>query len=480
MIAGPEFEKISYLYIYLVLFIAFFSISSFLLKKYTGQIRSSNFFLALSGFFIAMFVVSFLAETYFYFNNGSLFYNRSVFAIEDEQYAATEDLDLVDVNTKGDVIDIGGSLLQERNWEASANADYSIDMKRQEIILSSTDGKPAYVEMKVVSTFYQPRRQYQVQLSLFVNNSSDSISYISTFESKNGKNYQHDSLCDPDFKDCENYFLSSFFYQHNGKEFDGAPTEYRARLYATGKEVRFVKPKLTAVRMYAPLYMYSLRKNDSHDSNALHPKSIPDFFNNRSEVMNATNFKKNKWAVYNRSKIKNPVLSKKTGWAINGVSYDWNPGKGGSYLKISINKNLQLSDTFLSGIGTILIGYKNSFPENPINISLLLHASGVKLHIPVENENLDLITSTIPSESLDISSSPLIKKDNSYLASRFLGLKFDSDWRYSQNKDYTFLQRRFHRNISNLRVLTLVFNSEVDAERLKNIGYVLRLSNGKF
>ena len=211
MWAWELFKKISCLYIYLVIFIAFFSISSFLLKKYTGQIRSSNFFLALSGFFIAMFVVSLSAETYFYFNNGSLFYNRSVFAIEDEQYAATEDLDLVDVNTKGDVIDIGGSLLQERNWEASANADYSIDMKRQEIILSSTDGKPAYVEMKVVSTFYQPRRQYQVQLSLFVNNSSDSISYISTFESINGKNYQHNSWCDPDFKDCENYLLSSFF-----------------------------------------------------------------------------------------------------------------------------------------------------------------------------------------------------------------------------------------------------------------------------
>jgi len=190
MLIGREFEKISYLYICLVLFITFFSILSFLLKKYTAQIRSSNFFLALSGFFIAISVVSLSAETYFYFNNGSLFYNRSVFAI-DEQYAATEDLDLVDVNTKGDVIDIGGPLLQERNWEASANADYSIDMKRQEIILSSTDGKPAYVEMKVVSTFYQPRRQYQVQLSLFVKNSSDSISYISTFESiKSGSSTQ--------------------------------------------------------------------------------------------------------------------------------------------------------------------------------------------------------------------------------------------------------------------------------------------------
>ena len=122
------------------------------------------------------------------------------------------------------------------------------------------------------------------------------------------------------------------------KEFDGTPTEYRARLYTTGKEVRFVKLKLTAVRVYAPLYMYSLRNSDSDDSNALHPWSIPDSFNNRSEVINATNFKKNKWAVYNLSKIKNPVLSKKTGWAINGVSYDWNPRKDGSSLKISINK----------------------------------------------------------------------------------------------------------------------------------------------
>jgi hypothetical protein len=165
MWAWEIFKKISDLYIYLVLFISFFSISSFLLKKYTGQIRSSNFFLALSGFFIGMSVVSFSAETYFYFNNGSLFYNRSVFAIEDEKYAATEDLDLVDVNTKGDVIDIGGLLLQERNWEASANADYSIDMKRQEIILSSADGKPAYLAMTVVRPFSQPGRQYQVQRS---------------------------------------------------------------------------------------------------------------------------------------------------------------------------------------------------------------------------------------------------------------------------------------------------------------------------
>ena len=115
MEAWYVFQKISYLYIFLTVFTVVFLIFSFFLKKNKGRTRSSNCFLVLGGFFFGLSVLSLSAETYFYFNNGSLFYNKSVFAAR-TQYQATEDLDLIEEDISADVVDLGNFFHQETDW----------------------------------------------------------------------------------------------------------------------------------------------------------------------------------------------------------------------------------------------------------------------------------------------------------------------------------------------------------------------------
>ena len=71
------FQKISYLYIFLTVFTVVFLIFSFFLKKNKGRTRSSNCFLGLGGFFFSLFVLTLAAESYFYINKGSFFYNNT-------------------------------------------------------------------------------------------------------------------------------------------------------------------------------------------------------------------------------------------------------------------------------------------------------------------------------------------------------------------------------------------------------------------
>ena len=208
MEAWYVFQKISYLYICLTVFTVIFLITSFHLQK--NKTRSSNIFLALAGTFFGFSVLSFAVETYFYFNNGSLFYNKSVFAAR-SQYKVTEDLDLIEEDISKDVVDLGNIFHQEINWRPSANAKYKIDQDGQNILLSSIDNKPAYLEMIFTRRLNYPDLLYQIQLSFFVKNVLDSLSYISTFETINRKPFQYRVFCDASFQECENYLLSSFF-----------------------------------------------------------------------------------------------------------------------------------------------------------------------------------------------------------------------------------------------------------------------------
>ncbi|SVB78188.1 uncharacterized protein METZ01_LOCUS231042, partial [marine metagenome] len=393
-------------------------------------------------------VLSFAAETYFYINKGSFFYNKSTFAARTE-YKATEDLDLTEVDSGNDVVDLGNLFHQEINWRSSANAKYKINQDGQNILLSSTDGKLAYLEMVLTKSLDYPGRMYQIQLSFFVKNVLDSLSYISTFEIIDGKPYQHRAFCDTSFQKCENYLLSSYFYNDVGKLFNGSPKEFRARLYTTGQEVLFLKPKFTAVRVYDPLLGM---KSAEPISLSVSKFNTPDTKESLSK---------------NLVSLEELGLSEMSGSKNKGSFYDWDPNNNKSSQKITVAKNISLSKDNLENLKGIHFNYKNSNPNNPMQISFGVHTSGMKLHIPIEkiekiNVGKDLrVLTEVPSETLDFSSS-FLKKGPLYLAKRVLGLPFDDSWQFSQAGKRTVIQRRFHKNLKDVQNINFVFNPEFD------------------
>ena len=75
---------------------------------------------------------------------------------------------MTEVDSSNDVVDLGNFFHQEINWRSSANAKYKINQDGQNILLSSTDGKLAFLEMILTKSLDYPGRMYQVQLSFFV------------------------------------------------------------------------------------------------------------------------------------------------------------------------------------------------------------------------------------------------------------------------------------------------------------------------
>jgi hypothetical protein len=469
MEAWYVFQKISYLYICLTVFTVIFLITSFLLQKNKNKTRS--FFLTLAGTFFGFSVLSFAAETYFYFNYGSLFYNKSVFAAR-TKYKVTEDLGLIKVDSSKDVVDLGNFFHQEINWRSSANAKYKIDQDGQNILLSSTDGKVAYLEMIFTKSLTYPGRMYQIQLSFFVKNVLDSLSYISTFEIINGKPCQHSSFCDTSFQKCENYLLSSYFYDSLGKLFNGSPQEFRARLYTTGQEVSFFKPKLTAVRVYDPLL--SLKSAE--------PISLPVSKFNILDTKESLSKK--------LVSVEELGSSEMSGSKNKGAFYDWDPNNNKSSQKITVAKNISLSKDNLENLKGIHFNYKNSNPNNPMQISFGVHTSGIKLHIPIEKIAVGKGIRALPEqplETLDFSSSSFLKKGPLYLAKRVLGFPFDGNWRFSQAGKRTVIQRRFNKNLNDVQSINLVFNPDffkdfvsVDEGIMLAVSCNLILSRGRF
>ena len=445
MEAWYVFQKISYLYILLTVFTVVFLIFSFFLKKDKGRTRSSNCFLGLGGFFFSLFVLTLAAESYFYINKGSFFYNKSTFIARTE-HKVTKDLDLIEVDSSNDVVDLGNFFHQEINWRSSANAKYKINQDGQNILLSSTDGKLAYLEMMLTKRLDYPGRMYQVQLSFFVKNVLDSLSYISTFEIMGGKTYQNPAFCDTSFQKCENYLLSSYFYRDIGKVLNGSPNEFKARLYTTGQEVLFLKPKFTAVRVYDPLLW--MKRAETYYL-PVSKFNTPDTKESLSK---------------NLVSVEELGFSEMSGSKNKGSFYDWDPNNNKSSQKIIVAKNISLSKDNLENLKGIHFNYKNSNPNNPMQISFGVHTSGMKLHIPIRDINAgkDLrVLTELPSETLDFSSS-FLQKGPLYLAKRVLGLPFDDSWRFSQSGKRTVIQRRFHKNLNDVQSINFVFNPEFD------------------
>ncbi len=273
---------------YLNLFLMMTILGWFIYRSFKSKKNENLLSIAIlaNSLLIAIFLSSIFSEIYFQKKQGSLYYHQSRFKEMENLSEFKYDLKLVDNDTSNDYLLISEDLFSEDNLEKSPNASYRFQ-ENGEIILSSTNRKPAYLEFVLTKNLSYPEKRYQVFFSTFIKNSDQGTGYLSTFENSEEQVFYNDSPADGKY-----HLLSGFFYRAahtNGREFNGTDFEFKMRVYTEGGNVSFARPKLTAVRIY-PQYELDLKKFPK-----LPPKGLPgelDYSANKMFV-EAVNRKKN-------------------------------------------------------------------------------------------------------------------------------------------------------------------------------------------
>jgi hypothetical protein len=204
---------------------------------------------------------------------------------------------------------------------------------------------------------------------------------------------------------------------------------------------------LTAVRVYSPLW------------NVKNPEPI------YVPVSRLNNLRENKTASKNLARVGDLGIYKTTGSKTKKKFYHHDPNNNKSNQKITVAKNISLSKDNLENLKGIHFNYKNSNPNNPMQISFGIHTSGMKFHIPIEHfnekKNLRALTQP-PSETIDFATSLILQKGPLYLVKRILGLPFDKNWRLVEVGKRNLIQRRFHKNLNKVNNINIVFSRELD------------------
>lgn len=119
------------------------------------------------------------------------------------------------------------------------------------------------------------------------------------------------------------------------------------------------------------------------------------------------------------------------------------------------------------------LDFDESAPGNSCRISVAMNAVAKDAKINEKESGIQKLrlvseaTETLsPVLSIDTASANWKPKDNIYLAKRVLGLSFDEDWRYIQDRKNTVIQRRFHQDLRDVEVLDLLFTPGVAVERV--------------
>lgn len=198
---------------------------------------------------------AFLAETNFYRKYGAIYFFKS--KIKDSQLLPMQtevfkdDLELVDFDTSNDFVVLSENVFSESKITRSANANFKL-LSGGNLVLSSTDSKPAFLELRLKKELDYPGNLMQVVFSVLIKNGTSGTGYLSTFEFNGDKDEQ---IFYNDSTNRNNwYLLSGFFHRFshpNGFVYPLNNYIFRMRIYTRGKNVIFTKPKLTAVRVYS-------------------------------------------------------------------------------------------------------------------------------------------------------------------------------------------------------------------------------------
>ncbi len=202
----------------------------------------------LNSLLIATFFGAIFSEMYFRLNHDSFYYYQSKIKEFEDLSGFKYDLKLVDNDTSADYLLISEDVFSESKLEKSPNASYTLQ-ENGEIFLSSTNNKPAYLELVLTKSLHYPEKLFQAFFSVLIKNSRQGTGYLSIFiDSGEEAVFYNDSPADNKY-----HLLSGFFYRElhtNGNEFYDADYQFRVRIYTEGAGVSFARPRLTAVRIY--------------------------------------------------------------------------------------------------------------------------------------------------------------------------------------------------------------------------------------
>jgi hypothetical protein len=179
----------------------------------------------------------------------------------------------------------------------------------------------------------------------------------------------------------------------------------------------------------------------------------------------------------------NNVQSTPSSWSENDGNYNWEASNHEKSIDIPLQNNFGAEGKTLKSLDEIQVEYQDFFSKNPAQLSLEMSV--------LENDSSSLtksksnwIKKKVTTESRQFSSAKIkenlfatsIKKKNEiYLIKRELGLSFDPNWRYVQDKiiaknhgDHAVFQKRFHMDLKSIEFIDIVFRDNVTQKDLHN------------
>ncbi|MFQ5451508.1 MAG: hypothetical protein ACE5E9_12845 [Nitrospinaceae bacterium] len=170
--------------------------------------------------------------------------------------------------------------------------------------------------------------------------------------------------------------------------------------------------------------------------------------------------------------------SSASGWSVLGNRYLWNPGSDQTLIPFSLTPK-RSGGPSIAGINELHIDYEDLYPGAPSQLSVEIAVSGKKLD---ETITLAGVTSGKKQlstfESVNVSSAPWKKKDVDYLIRRKMNLPFKPIWNYKQKGGHTFFQRRFHKDLTQMEAMDLVFRQGASEDHVRELICNLRLGLG--
>jgi len=123
----------------------------------------------------------------------------------------------------------------------------------------------------------------------------------------------------------------------------------------------------------------------------------------------------------------------------------------------------------LADYDELWVDYRGSYrePAGGIRVSLPILASDFLTDIPIQLYPLAVVLPIKSVEEVDVSSAGWRLKDYTYSLGRTLRLPPEGEWRYIPWREFTVIQRRFHRYLAGVEALDVVLDSEVEGINLR-------------
>ena len=223
------------------------------------------------------------------------------------------------------------------------------------------------------------------------------------------------------------------------------------------------------------------------NSNSLHKVGTPGKYSIKARVSAKD---KTSLMSFNSSELRwtdtsNKSVLKKSDWTLEGNSYIWEPRDKSQFIKIPLRTKFTPNKNSPEVVNEIQIEYQDLFPNNPIIPIVKIESLNKEPFTSLNKKNLIkkvflFKKKPFTEELLEVSSTSWIKKNYLYLIRRTLGINYKPNWRYSQDRQYTVLQRQLRKNLHSFDTIDIVLDEELDENQIERIICNFRISSSKF